>query len=251
MSDLQLFNDLNTKYKCGEPFNIGTLSALDIFLDNLKKSYEMIGLEKLGDYEYKLDDTRGFNITMCKLILARIDETTISEISEKPKIDIYFNITIIDGIKYYNAILITPNNIGCNHLGLPERYIPSGIFVCKLLEYIRQDNGNLPGRPFTDKYNFVGDSRKMNEFPFITDEDGNIQEDAQRIIDSPPNMSSCCNDTSASASMHESMYESMSGKTARTGGKRRSKKIRQQRKLNKNKRTKRHNKKKTIKRCRF
>jgi hypothetical protein len=258
-----LFNKLDLITKCGDDFNKETLDDLHTFLEDLKKSYTYVSLEKLGIYTYDLDNSIPFNITMCKLTLATTDTP------DTPEIDIYLNITKGHGVKiYYNVILITLHNTGCNHLGLPNNYIPSGIFVCKVLEYKQQDEGEIRGLSINSKYNFVGNVRKLYKFPFITDDKGKIGQKAKTIIDGEPSKSSCCNVTSAimpsiSESMPgkmppssmQSMSESMPGKTGKTpriGGKKRSKKIRQRRQTNKkNKRINRHNKNKTIKRYRY
>lgn len=72
---------------------------------------------------------------------------------------------------YYMPIALIPRYSGCNKYGVYSRYIPAGIYVCKLFEYNTQCSvEELRNNSCSNPYVFIGD-RYSTLFPYAEIED--------------------------------------------------------------------------------
>ena len=73
---------------------------------------------------------------------------------------------MIESVPLVMPILLTVSDAVCNCFGLYTKYIPSGIFMCKILDYHQNCTSSENSKSkCTDTYSFVGD-RYKGVFPY-------------------------------------------------------------------------------------
>lgn len=174
------FSDLDDIIKCGEKkFGVDINKVLNQFSENFMQSYIIQETRIISEYSYIFDNI--FTAT------GHIYETILSSTSRDPNVILYYlksTFTINPGINDGNnhlylhineicqqryhimPILLAPNN-NINLLGVYEKYIPSGVYICKELD--RSQSCSTDEKKYfrvTSDYTYIG-SRYENLFPYV------------------------------------------------------------------------------------
>jgi hypothetical protein len=183
----QPFESLNNKLQCGFTANIPysfIQQLLEEFSDNFSSTYHIVDKTLLSLYKHNFNfgdiivsqgniysihlerNQPSESLQTNRIILYfMMTELNISELVETPPFMDY--IKEICGKKYHIfPFLLIPVSSSINHLGIYTKFIPCGIYICKLFDYSYQcslEEENL--NRCSDSYSYIG-NRYDNLFPF-------------------------------------------------------------------------------------
>jgi hypothetical protein len=181
----QPFESLNNELQCGftanRPYSF-IQQLLEEFSINFSSTYHIVGTTLLDKHNFNFGD---FIKSQGNIYSIQLERNQPSELLQTNSIILYFMITeliipeLVETFPFMDYIteicgkkshvfpfLLIPLGSSINHLGIYTKFIPCGIYICKLFDYSYQCSlEEEKNNKCSDSYSYIG-NRYDNLFPF-------------------------------------------------------------------------------------